>query len=153
MYPLVCSWLKSFLSSRHRRSDVQTHDTSAVSLYRLIEQKGLEKYFPEYLAYDIRVDITGVVRSARTAHLALVECKLRPITLKDISQLIGYCKVARPELAWILSPAGMSARVSTLLKAYHRYDVLEFQDRKCVRIATWIHDRGEIDLSSVLPPG
>ena len=153
MYPLVCRWLKSFLSARHKRSRIRTFDTSVISLYKWVEQNRFEKYFPQYLAYDIRVDVTGIVCGKKKAHLAFVECKLRPITLRDISQLIGYCRVARPKFAWILSPSGITSRVSYLLKTYRRYDVLEYGDQGRVQIATWNHDRAGIDASSILPPG
>lgn len=153
MYRPVCLWLESVLAPRNRRARIKAFDTSSVQLYRWLERNGFESLFPEYLAYDIRVDVTAVIRTAKSAHLAFVECKLQPITLKDISQLLGYCRVAQPQAAWIISPAGISSHASYLLKAYHRYDVLNFDAAKRIRIANWDWDRGEIDASSVLPPG
>ena len=153
MYKPVCFWLESLLAHRNKRARVKAYDTSSVQLYRWLEQNGDESLFPEYLAYDIRVDVTGVIRTGTSAHLAFVECKLRPIRLKDISQLLGYCRVAQPQTAWIISPSGISPHVSYLLKAYHRYDVLNFDAAKRIRVAVWNHARSEIDASSVLPPG
>ena len=153
MYAPVCQWLEGLLTARHKRSEIECHDTSNIALYRWIEQQGLQHLFPEYLAYDIRVDVTGVAHSKKSAKLAFVECKTGSISLKDISQLLGYCRVARPEFAWIVSPKGISSHVSYLLNTYHRYDVLHYNDQNRIKVATWNQDQCGIDASSVLPPG
>ena len=153
MYRPVAYWLRDLLKARHGKRKVQAHVTSEVALYRWLEQKGFQEFFPEYLAYDIRVDITGIIYDDKSASLVLVECKVKPISLRDISQLLGYCRVAQPQSAWIVSPTGISRHVSCLLRTYHRYDVLKYNQTSAISVATWIHDRAEIDQSTLLPPG
>ena len=153
MYKPVCNWLVELLKSRFASYKVEAYDTSSRALYRWLEEMNLDRYFPEYLAFDIRVDVTGVMQKKKDANLAFVECKLQAITLKDISQLLGYCRVARPRFAFIISPEGISEHVSYLLKTYHRYDVLYYNETEHIRVATWNHDRREIDASTLLPPG
>ena len=153
MYIPVAHWLESFLQARHRSRAIRAFDTSAVQLYRWIEQQGLQKDFPEYLAYDVRVDVTAIVQEAHRARLAFVECKLHAVTLRDVSQILGYCRVARPQSAWIVSPRGISTHLAYLLRTYHRFDVLEYTPSRPIRIATWNHSRREIEAASVLPPG
>ena len=153
MYQPVAYWLRTLLAPRQGKVKVEAYVTSDVALYRWLEQKGFSRFFPEYLAYDIRVDVTGVSSNGESAHLAFVECKVNPISLRDISQLLGYCRVAQPKCAWILSPAGISPHVGYLLRTYHRYDVLSYNDSSRICVATWNHDRLDIDQSSVLPPG
>ena len=153
MYQLVCEWLVMFLGPRHKTFKVESYDTSAVALYRWLETMDFSKYFPEYLAFDIRVDVTGIIYNKSKAHLAFIECKQSPISLKDISQLLGYCRVAQPKYAFIISPEGISEHVSYLLKTYSRYDVLSYSETNNIRIATWNYDRSEIDASTLLPPG
>ncbi|HUS49820.1 MAG TPA: hypothetical protein VMZ91_06625, partial [Candidatus Paceibacterota bacterium] len=85
--------------------------------------------------------------------LAFVECKLNSISLKDISQLIGYSKVVRPTFSLILSPAGISSPVNKLINIYKRYDILTYWNNLNVRIAKWNIITKEIDQASLLPHG
>jgi len=153
MYQPICEWLVELLKPRYKSYKVEAYNTSSVALYRWLEQKGFEKYFPEYLAFDIRVDVTGILYKKSVAYLAFVECKLQAISLRDISQLLGYCRVAKPMCAFIISPEGISEHVSYLLKTYHRYDVLGYNESDRIRVSTWNNDRCEIDASTLLPPG
>jgi hypothetical protein len=73
--------------------------------------------------------------------------------IKNISQLLGYRRVALPFQSIIISPKGISSSVSYLLKAFSRYDVLEYDKDKKIRIAKWDSLKNEIDIRSILPPG
>lgn len=153
MYRPVCKWLVALLKPRYKSFKVQAYNTSSVALYRWLEQKGLQDFFPEYLAFDIRVDVTGILYKGNKAYLSFVECKREAIALRDISQLLGYCRVAQPKSAFIISPMGISKHVAYLLRTYQRYDVLEYNKNTRIRIATWNHDRREIEANTLLPPG
>ncbi len=153
MYKFVCEWLVSLLKPRYKTYKVEAYDTSTVALYRWLEKMDFNKYFPEYLAFDIKVDVTGIIYNKRRAHLVFVECKQPAISLKDISQLLGYCRVAKPKYAFIISPNYISEHVSYLLKTYNRYDVLHYSKANRIRVATWNYDRKGIDANTLLPPG
>jgi len=153
MYPVVINWLNKYLKGIYPRSEVRAFDTSRINLCEFIRRKKLVKYFPEFETYVIKVDITGVVKYKRECLLAFVECKLNSITLKDISQLIGYSKVVRPVFSLILSPLSISSPVNTLINIYRRYDILTYYENSKVRIAKWNELTTEIDVSSLLPHG
>ena len=153
MYPEVMAWLKRALRDIRPRADVTTYDTSTVALRRFLEDNGLQEFFPQYQSYDIHVDVTGVVRTKREAHLAFVECKLNQIALRDLSQLLGYSRVAAPIYAIILSPAGIGAAMTYLLRTYGRFDVLEYGKGRRLKVATWDADRREVRIPTLIPPG
>lgn len=153
LYPFVIRWFESLLQEKNRHSTVKVYDTSRVSLWKFLRDNEYYKYFKEYLTFEIRVDITGIVLKKRTATISFVECKLKPITLKDISQLLGYSKVAIPSYSIIISPSGISSSVSYLLKTFSRYDVLKYDKDKKIKIAQWDSSKNEIDIRSILPPG
>ena len=153
MYDPVCEWLISLLIPRYKAYKVEAYDTSTIALCRWLEKMNFQRYFPEYLAFDICVDVTGIMYTKRKAHLVFVECKLPAISLQNISQLLGYCRVAQPKYAFIISPNSISEHVSYLLKTYHRYDVLDYNDTDRIHVATWNHDRKDIDVNTLLPPG
>lgn len=153
MYPDVMEWLKHTLQGHFPAASVTTYDTSRVRLSRFLEARGLESSFPLYQSFDIRVDVTGVVQEGTAADLAFVECKLKPISLRDLSQLLGYSRVALPVYSIIVSPAGTSAGMNLLLQTYGRLDVLEYEPHRRIKVATWNGQRKEVDLPTLIPRG
>ena len=153
MYPAVAKWLTSYLQHKYPKAKVNSYDTSQENLSDFIRRKKLNKYFPEAETYVIKVDITGVVEEEGKCVFGFVECKKTPISLKDISQLIGYSKVFIPCFSIILSPKGISTPINKLINIYRRYDVLTYRDRQMVRIATWNKESGDIETASLLPHG
>jgi len=153
MYSEVVNWLIKHLKGIYPKSEIEVFDTSKINLCEFIRRKKLSTYFPEFETYVIKVDITGVIKYKEKCVLAFVECKLNSISLKDISQLIGYSKVVRPTFSLILSPAGISSPVNKLINIYKRYDILTYWDNLNVRIAKWNKITKEIDQASLLPHG
>lgn len=149
----MIDWLRSLLVSRHPGSQIEVYDTSQVSLWQFLQRAELHYAFPDHLSYEIQVDITGVIKRSREVRLAFVECKMKPITLRDVSQLLGYSRVARPSISVILSPRGYSKSISYLIETYGRTDVLEYDKGKRIRIATWDEAKKEIDPRYTLPKG
>ena len=70
-----------------------------------------------------------------------------------MGQLLGYSLVARPEWSFLVSPAGISDRLNTLLVAYGRQDVLAYAKNRIIRLATWNVARGELEASTLVPKG
>jgi hypothetical protein len=153
MYSEVARWFQGLLSSRNPRAEINVFDTSQVSLWQFLQRHAFHHLFPDYLSYEIQVDVTGIIKSSHKASLAFVECKLAPITLRDVSQLLGYSRVAKPSVSVILSPRGYSASISYLLETYERIDVLEYDKNKRIRIATWDFVKKDIDPRFTLPRG
>ena len=153
MYQPTIEWFAQYLSSYHKKASVKVFDTSQVSLLRFLERNNYHHLFQDYITYDIQVDITALVKTKKRAFLSFIECKLKPITLKDISQLLGYSRVAYPLYSLIISPSGISKSVHYLLKTFNRYDVLEYAKGKSIRVAKWNIERNEISTPSLIPPG
>jgi len=137
MYPDVIDWFRNLLSSRFPRSEVTVFDTSRVLLRQFIKRQGLQQHFPDHLFYEIQVDITGIVKSSPKILLAFVECKLNAVNLRDVSQLLGYSRVARPSISVILSPKSCSRSISYLIETFGRTDVLQYDTNRRIRIAKW----------------
>jgi hypothetical protein len=153
LYPRVAGWLDAHLRGKFPKATVTTHDTHSADLCAFLRRKSLQSKFRDCDAYEIQVDVTGVVEGDNFVKLAFVECKMGPVTLGDVGQLLGYSLVARPEWSYLISPAGMSGRLSPLLMTYGRQDVLSYGRNKHIRIARWNVDRNEIDLATLVPKG
>jgi len=154
LYRPVADWLARILKERYRSMRVEVFDSHATKLSRLINDVGLQHLFPQFNAWDIKVDITGVVSNEEEGYLALVECKIKALTLRDVGQLLGYSIVVDPILSILTSPGDPTDPLRTLLRDYGRLDVLEYgRNKRFIRIARWDSVRREIESPSLLPPG
>ncbi len=156
MYVPVKEWLLSYLQTRHKKAVVKVFDSSKQSLSRIISDNNLQAVVPpEWVSWDIQVDVVGFAVAGTDSSVALVECKLDPLTLRDLSQLIGYCRVAKPLYAFLVSPKGISDSLLSLLKTYKRIDILSYGERKgklplSIVLAGWSSDTKDLDWSSVV---
>lgn len=153
LYPEIKLWLETRLRILFPKWNVKTFDTSRFRLSAFLDRTGLSDSFPGSDGFEIYVDITGVLQRGENKQLAFVECKCTPITLKDVGQILGYSRVARPVLALITSPAGISGQLNLLLTTYNRVDLLDYAPAKRLKVATWDMARKQIQPDSVIPSG
>lgn len=153
LYPRVAEWLRRYLQDRFKKANVVAHDTHKVELSAFLRSEKLHSLVGGYDAYEIQVDVTGIVRSGDSVRFAFVECKVGPITLRDVGQLLGYSLVARPEWSLLISPSGVSDRLNELLMTYGRQDVLSYGRNRTIRVGTWNVNRREVDAASLIPRG
>jgi len=154
MYSDVCSWFKRILKNKFKNAKIHVEDTSKRVLSKWLVEKGFHNFFPDYQTYEIEVDVTGIVKkSDEEAYLGFIECKLGRINLRDVSQLLGYSKVALPLYSVILSPKGISRSMDLLFNVARRNDILYYSTDKHIIITKWDERKKEIDFSSIVPKG
>ena len=160
MYPAVAAWLRDRLTARFPSASVRAADTHNVRLNEYISRHALHAGFADssWQTFEIQVDVTGFVTDGEGTRLHFVECKLSPLSLAHLSQLLGYCRVALPSEAWLLSPAGVGSALSSLVNSYARLDVLEYDwpERRRPRhviAARWNADSRSPDPADALPIG
>lgn len=153
MYPDVCKWFKNFLRRHYKNAMIIVEDTSTKVLSRWLFEKNYHIYFDDYQTYEIQVDIVGLIKERKNTSLAFIECKLKKITLRDISQLLGYSKVAIPSFSIILSPKGVSRSMNLLLNISRRNDILYYTANRHIIIGRWDERKQEVDPSSIIPRG
>jgi hypothetical protein len=153
LYEPVRHWLETSIKHRFRQCDVRAYDTSRTKVSSLIARLGLQSAFPESSVWDIQADITALVTGKKN-HIAFVECKMGNINLRDVGQLLGYSRVARPVAALLLSPKPVTDNLRNLLVVYGRYDILEYdQDGNRIMIVRWDAARCSVMHGATLPPG
>ncbi|MEW5795877.1 MAG: hypothetical protein AB1772_05905 [Candidatus Zixiibacteriota bacterium] len=156
MYPHVSGWLEAFLKDRHRHAEIRVIDASRKSLSRLITDYGFQDRVPaEWVSWDIQVDVVGFVLQKQQMLMAFVECKVGFLTLRDLSQLLGYSRVALPRYSFLVSPEGPSDFLTSLLRTYNRSDVLRYnfpigQTPWSIAVGRWIGQAKNLDWSSVI---
>jgi len=141
------------LKKKFKDAEICVEDTSKKILSKWLVEKGFHNFFSDYQTYEIEIDVTGIVKKSDEAHLGLIECKLGKITLRDLSQLLGYSKVALPLYSLIISPKGISRSMNLLFNVARRNDILYYTRDRYVIIGRWNGKRQELDLSSLIPKG
>ncbi|MBC8491425.1 MAG: hypothetical protein H8D42_02595 [Candidatus Marinimicrobia bacterium] len=152
LYPVITVWLKNYLLSKYKNAEISVFDTHKTNLSKFLQIKSLHRKFSEFDTFEIKTDITAVLTIKERTELVFVEVKSNPITLKDIGQLLGYCRVAKPIEAFLISPEGISTALHNLLIKYGKIDILGFE-KNMIKIAKWNIDSNDIDYSSIIPRG
>ena len=146
-------WLSGFLKEKYPRATVIIlPKTDRKQLRYALNDAGLASSFPESSAWEVRVDVVAAVQQRRQTTLVFVELKAKPISLVDVGQLLGYCRVCRPRGAYLLSSQGLSSDLHRLLTTYGRTDVSDFGN-DAMRVGRWDVARASPDWSSMIPPG
>lgn len=154
LYKPVRLWFEHILIQRFKRMNVRVIDSHNIKLSKLVAELGVQRLFPQFNAWDVKIDITGVVFDDKTGYLALIECKSNQLTLRDVAQLLGYSIIVKPILSILVSPAPPTDPLITLLKDYGRLDILKYgPSNRYIRIAKWDITKNEVIPASLLPPG
>lgn len=137
LYKPISIWLEEFLKNKFPKTKVSVYDVHARNLSDLLESIPEKKYFPEYSTYQIKVDLVGLVERNNKCELVFIEVKDTTLSLKDLSQLIGYSKIVRPIGSFLISPKTLGRPLRQLLKHFKRLDILEYCPGYFVRIGQW----------------
>jgi hypothetical protein len=71
--------------------------------------------FEECEEFKIRPDLVGF--DVRDTSLIFIESKVDPLDMRMVGQLLGYCLVAQPKEAYLLSTQSLSPRLVNALSA------------------------------------
>ncbi|MFA7201461.1 MAG: hypothetical protein WC099_00425 [Candidatus Paceibacterota bacterium] len=152
LYPSMLTWLQTYLEAKHPRASIKTYDVHSVDLSDFLQRNNYARFFPEYATYKIRVDLLGVMIEKEMCKLVFIEVKDTQLSLINLSQLLGYCKILKPDFAFLLSPKGLSKPLKQLLIHFNRLDILEFNKNRYIKVAKWNSSKNAIDNDSLIPP-
>lgn len=134
LYAPLTSWFKTHLSEQYEH-DAAAYDVSSGNLNQFISRdKDLVAVFDYCDNYRIKPDVVGFLHG--TKELAFIEAKVTALSLKEVGQLMGYCLVAKPIEAWLVSTRTPSASLIRILQAHPV--LLQYAPNKRIKIATWV---------------
>jgi len=130
--PLV-NFFKKHLAHKYNEP-VEVFDTSSGNLNLFIKNKRLDilNELENFEKYRIRPDVVGFLNKQKK--LIFVESKITTLDLSALGQLIGYCLVAKPIEAILVSTRSPSPTFVRILKA--NKNILKYDDDKTIQIAT-----------------
>jgi hypothetical protein len=133
MYEPLTVFFKEYLSKKYNEP-TDTFDTSAGNLNLFLKNKNKEllDVFDYCEKFRIRPDVVGFLEKQKS--VAFIEGKITPLDLKCVGQLMGYCFVAQPIEAILISTKAPSLSLIKVLKA--RPDLLEYMSGRRIQIAT-----------------
>lgn len=144
MYAPLTVFFTEYLSSKYKEP-VYSFDTSAgnLSLFLKNKNKELLDVFDYCDKYRIKPDVVGFLEKQKS--LAFIEAKITPLDLKCLGQLMGYCFVAQPIEAILISTKTPSLSLVKVLKA--RPDLLTYSEGKKVQLA--ILEKGKVNFITI----
>lgn len=133
MYEPLTVFFAEYLSAKYGET-ADTFDTSAGNLNLFLKNKNREllDVFDYCDKYRIRPDVVGFLEKQKA--LGFIEAKITPLDLKSLGQLMGYCLVAQPIEAILISTKAPSLTLIKVLKA--RPDLLTYAPNRKIQIAT-----------------
>ena len=129
-YPI----LKDFFDAKYfpNKTQGEFHITNYSTLSSFMKDQPDEfiELFEECEEFKIRPDLVGFDKKDKK--LIFVESKVDILDMRMVGQLIGYCLVAQPKEAFLLSTQLLSPRLVNALSA--RPDVLNYGDGQRIQI-------------------
>jgi hypothetical protein len=142
-YPL----LKKYFDGKYfkDKDDGEFHITnySTLSSFMKDQPDDFVQLFEECEEYKIRPDLVGF--NVRDSSLIFIESKVDPLDMRMVGQLIGYCLVAQPKEAYLLSTQSLSPRLVNALSA--KPDVLNYGDGRRIQIGRIVGE--EVDIYAI----
>lgn len=144
MYAPLTVFFKDYLTEKYKES-ADTFDTSAGNLNLFLQNKNREllDVFDYCDKYRIRPDVVGFLEKQKA--VAFIEAKITPLDLKCVGQLMGYCLVAQPIEAMLISTKSPSLTLVRVLKA--RPDLLTYAPGRRIQLATLV--KGEVSFINI----
>jgi len=138
LYEPLSQQLKKYLISKYHEP-IETFDVSSNNLNFFLKNKNIKlfKIFDYCDKFRIRPDIVGFLIDSK--RIVFEEVKIVQLDLKSLGQLLGYCFVAQPEEAILVSSQKLSLSLIKVLKA--RPDLLQYSKNKKIQLATWRNNR------------
>jgi len=118
-YPVLVTWLKKYIYQQTGQ-DSFSFDTSSQTLFHFFSTLGddvgsFSESFNDLENLSIRPDIVGF--TSQNKDFYFIESKITSLGLKELGQIIGYCYVANPREALLVTTKEIS---SPLIKAVAR---------------------------------
>ena len=139
-YPLLKTWLENY-AENHYGKDTIVFDSSNQTLDSYIQNiSNISSHLInniELYKLHIRPDVVAFIPGIE--NFIFIESKVTKLGLKELGQLIGYCMVAQPEEAFLISTKGLSTSLMRILSIDK--SILKYAKNKSIQIGMLDEDQ------------
>ena len=113
-YDPLRKWLEAYLKKWFDKSSIAwiTAEQNLTNFFAGIDDVSLD-LVDNLEDLRIRPDIVGLIPA--TGELAFIESKVTNLSLREVGQLLGYCLVAQPRLAFLISTKPIDVHLAELI--------------------------------------
>jgi hypothetical protein len=129
-YPILKEYYDKKFFSKKSDGEFYITNYSTLSAFMKDQPEEFVALFEECEEYKIRPDLVGF--DVRDSSLIFIESKVDQLDMRMLGQLIGYCLVAQPKEAFLLSTQSLSPRLVNALSA--KPDVLNYSAGRRIQI-------------------
>lgn len=109
-YPILKSWLENYTFTQYNQdSNVYITSEQTISNFILDEYDTYGHHiesFEDFTMLSIRPDLIGFNNVTRETYF--IESKITSLGLKELGQILGYCHVAQPDRAFLITTKDLS---------------------------------------------
>ena len=148
----LINWLNIYLKKKYSKDHyvkvlIPSSNLSKISLKEI-------KTIENYSSFEFKPDILGILTEKNTNKnkLIFMNRSLSAISLKELGEMYCYSKLARPFLAFIISPKGLPQEVNLLLlnkKIEKR--ILEYSENKYICVFKWDSENKKPEERTIFP--
>ena len=139
-YPTLKVYFDKKYFSDKAHGEFHITNYSTLSSFMKDQPDQFVQLFEECEEYKIRPDLVGF--DIRDSSLIFIESKVEPLDMRMVGQLTGYCLVAQPKEAYLLSTQSLSPRLGNALSA--QPDVLNYGNGQRIKIGQIVGEDVEI---------
>jgi hypothetical protein len=121
-YPILKDYFDKRYFGNKAHGEFHITNYSTLSSFMKDQPEEFVELFEECEEFKIRPDLVGF--DVRDTSLIFIESKVDPLDMRMVGQLLGYCLVAQPKEAYLLSTQSLSPRLVNALSA--KPDVLNY---------------------------
>lgn len=147
---ILKDWLENFLTQKYGRE----YNISVLAPYRTLNRLNVLalKKLDAISFFVFKPNLLGILECITdgSVHLVFLNRELRSFSLKDIGEMLCYCRIAKPVLALMASTIGLASQIDKLINHNKRHDIIAYYD-KTVKIFRWDTVTNKIDKLSITP--
>lgn len=152
LYAPMRDWFENYLKDHYKGYEITVVDTHYETLDRSLRKLGI--VCDVAVGLDIQIDIVGVAKNKRGEKLFFIEAKKTDLTIRDLGQLLIYCRLIDPEEAFLITSAALGG-LDKMLNVCKRRDLLNFGNNKAiklVRVSEWDITKNQPVWNTMIPP-
>jgi len=142
-------WLKKFLEKKFSNYEVEIEVLTTT--INKIDNKKLKK-LENYSFLEIKPDVLGILKHKKTGEIKLVFLNRedKSIGVREIGEMLCFCRLAKPIVAIMVSTKGLSSEVDKMINHQKKHKILSF-DKQKIKIFRWDEMKSDIDKLTITP--